>query len=492
VRRWSLRGWLLFVSTLFAVLVVGGVALTTFVIVTDGMQTVAYETTVRASQGITAAIREAVAAAQAEIGSASAGDQSDRMLRQRLSLRLGDFASAMGASSTYIALYEGQDPLWYSVPDALHPSLAPARERAVSTGAQTRSIIARKGLAPGLFGSAHLSRMVAHVPLELPGLRDVVIDVTYAPFAEERAIDEIRLPMTVLAVSAMIVMIFLMQTSMTWVLSLVDDLRRAADSIDAGRLDERLPEVGDNEIGELARSLNRLIERLRRRSEAQGRFVADASHELATPVAGIRGYTSILRAWGADDAKVRDEAIDAIDRESRRMARLTNELLSLLHADQGLRLSAERFDLNSVVRERLAATANRVIERGIEFVGPEDESLTVVGDRGRVEDVLSILLENAAKYTPDGGRVEVRTSRRREQVTISVTDTGKGIAEEDLARLFDRFFRSEQARADGEVGFGLGLAIAKSILDNMNATIDVTSTVGVGTTFTIMMPRGRL
>ena len=210
-----------------------------------------------------------------------------------------------------------------------------------------------------------------------------------------------------------------MQTSMVWVLNLVDNLRKAADSIDAGRLDERLPDAGDNEIGELARSVNRLIERLQRRSEAQARFVADASHELATPVAGIRGYTSILREWGAEDPKVRDEAIDAIDRESRRMARLTADLLNLLHADQGVVLKSERFDLNTIVRERLARIASRWIDKDLEFVGPEEESLSMVGDPDRVEDVISILLDNAAKYTPAEGSVFALTERTRDTVTIA-------------------------------------------------------------------------
>ncbi len=116
----------------------------------------------------------------------------------------------------------------------------------------------------------------------------------------------------------------------------------------------------------------------------------------------------------------------------------------------------------------------------------------MLGDPERVEDVLSILLDNAAKYTATGGRVSVKTWRRREMITIVVSDTGKGIPHEDLPRLFDRFFRSEAARAAGEGGFGLGLAIAKSILDNMNGTISVDSEPGVGTTFLITLPRGRL
>jgi len=333
---------------------------------------------------------------------------------------------------------------------------------------------------------------VIHTPIELPGGDLGVLDVTYIPDDEETVIDAIRLPMTILALSAMLIMVVLMQTSMVWVLNLVDDLRQAADSIDAGRLEERLPESGENEIGDLARSLNHLIERLQRRADAQGRFVADASHELATPVAGIRGYTSILRAWGAEDPVVLEEAIDAIDRESGRMARLTSELLNLLHADQGLRLKTERFDVNAVARERLAATASRYLDKQIEFEGPEDESLFMLGDPDRLEDVMAILLDNAGKYTPPGGTVAVRTYRLRDEITIEVSDTGKGIPAEDLPRLFDRFFRSESARAEGEAGFGLGLAIAKSIVDSMGGTISVESVVDEGTGFTIVLPRGRM
>lgn len=298
--------------------------------------------------------------------------------------------------------------------------------------------------------------------------------------------------MAILALSAMAVMVVLMQTSMAWVLNLVDDLRKAADSIDAGRLDERLPDDAQNEIGELARSINRLIERLQRRADAQSRFVADASHELATPVAGIRGYTSILRAWGGEDPKVREEAIDAIDRESQRMARLSGDLLNLLHADQGLRLKSERFDLNVLVRERLAVTASKYLDKDIEFIGPEEDTLVMVGDADRVEDVLSILLDNAGKYTPSEGAVVVTTAKRRDTVTITVSDSGEGIPEADLPRLFDRFFRSDKARAAGEAGFGLGLAIAKSIVDSMGGTIAVESIVGQGTMFIFELPRGRV
>jgi signal transduction histidine kinase len=188
---------------------------------------------------------------------------------------------------------------------------------------------------------------------------------------------------------------------------------------------------------------------------------------------------------------VRDEAIDAIDRESKRMTRLTSDLLNLLHADQGLRLKSECFDVNVIARERLAATASRYLERQVEYEGPEDDSLIMVGDAERLEDVMSSLLDNAGKYTRPGGVVAVRTRRVLDEVVIEVSDTGKGIPPKDLPRLFDRFYRSDQARAEGEPGFGLGLAIAKSIVENMGGTVSADSELGEGTTFTVTVPRGR-
>ncbi len=494
MRPLSLRGWLLIVSLIFAVLVVGGIALTTYVIVADGMQAVAYETTARVANSSFVVVKEAVAEGQLIAKSEGlSGPAAVAAATAALRERMPELLGRAGVSEAEFALYDPSGAvLWSSAKSALHPGLAEARRRAMATGILTRSQGAQGDLISGLFSRARLGTSIVHMPVRLPGGATGVFDVTYVPDNEERVINAIRVPMTILALSAMLIMVVLMQTSMSWVLNLVDDLRRAADSIDANRLDERLPDEAENEIGALARSLNRLIERLRRRSDAQSRFVADASHELATPVAGIRGYTSILRAWGGEDPKVRSEAIDAIDRESRRMARLTNDLLNLLHADQGLRLRTERFDLNVLVRDRIATTASSYLDKDIEYVGPEEESLVMVGDPERTEDVISILLDNASKYTPQSGKIVVDTSRKRETVTLLVTDSGPGIAPEDVPRIFDRFFRSDLARSAGEGGFGLGLAIAKSIVENMGGTISVASTLGEGTTFVVQLPRGRL
>ena len=494
MRRSSLRATLLAISVLFAMLVVGGIALTSYVIVSDGMQVVAVDTTRRLSSTADVVVRDVVDVA--ERTATARGLTGDAAAEEALSAVIAavpDALSRAGMSEAQFALYDQNlKLLWASAGTTDSPQQSESRRLALSTGLPRRTIGRQGDMLSGLVTRARLGMTVSHTPLRLPGGHIGILDVAHTPLSEERVIDSIRKPMAALAVTAMLIMVLLMQTSMVWVLGLVDNLRKAADSIDAGRYDERLPVTGNSEITDLARSLNHLIGRLQRRADAQSRFVADASHELATPVAGIRGYTSILRAWGADDPKVRDEAVDAIDRESRRMARLTADLLNLLHADQGLVLRSERFDLNALVRERLAATASRWIDKDIEFEGPEEDSLLMVGDADRVEDVIAILLDNASKYTQALGHVAVETRRRRENVVIEVRDTGQGIPVEDLPRIFDRFFRSEASRAAGEGGFGLGLAILKSIVESMGGTISVASEVGVGTTFTVRLPKGRV
>jgi signal transduction histidine kinase len=223
----------------------------------------------------------------------------------------------------------------------------------------------------------------------------------------------------------------------------------------------------------------------------QTRFVADASHELATPVAGIRGYVGILRGWGADDPDVRAESLDAIDRESRRMVRLTRQLLGLIRSEHEFDYHSVRHDVNAVCREVIAGAATRHVDKGILFTGPPETPLTLLADPERVEEVVSILVDNAAKYTQPGGRVTVSTCGRRGDVVITVADTGCGIPADDLPFIFERFYRSDQSRSVESGGFGLGLAIAKQIVDSSGGLIDVTSMLGEGTVFTVRLPRGR-
>lgn len=485
----TIRQRLFGLSVLVSVIVVGGIALTTYLIVSDGMQVVARQASERAAAGTANMLRGTIGYISAAQGDGAPDENRSATFMEMLPDAL---RYAMPVGTEYALFTDSlMEAAWSSSEGIFSPDQSAMRAEAARSGEPTFSMIERGGLLAGLFDRGKLDLTVVHTPIVLPDGSMGVLDVTYTPYNEEQVIDSVRIPMAIMSVAAMIIMVALVQASTGWMLSLVNDLRRAADSIDAGRLDERLPADDQNEIGDLARSINRLIEHLQRRADAQSRFVADASHELATPVAGIRGYTSLLRSWGGEDKELREEAIGAIERESRRMARLSSDLLNLLHADQGLVLKSERINLNTLVRERLATTASRYLSKEIEFVGPEEESLIMAGDPNRLEDVLSILLDNAGKYTPEHGQVVVTTSRQKDMVVITVSDSGEGIPEADLPRIFDRFFRSGKARAEGESGFGLGLAIAKVVVESMGGTITADSKLGEGTLFTVELPRGR-
>lgn len=496
MRRLSLRTSLLLASIAFAIVAIGGVALVTYVVVAQGITSVSQDVSLRVASEVervlTLQLRVAAAQAHAEgLTGTAAQARAQAIAIDNLETIYG----ARAPAEPQVAFYDADSVMqWASAPNAVLPKQSAVHAQVQETGEQVQDTVPLRPPLTGLFTPATLDAQVVHSPVELSGGGTGVIDVVYYPVREEQAIDAIRAPMAALALTTMIVMVLIMQVSLTWVLRLVDNLRQAADAIDAGRLDVRLPVQGENEIGDLARSINRLIDRLKRRSEAQTRFVADASHELATPVAGIRGYVSILRGWGIDDPEVRTEAVNAIDRESRRMARLASELLTLVRSEQALEVRQVRFDLNMAARETLAVISSRYADKKQRFVGPDEGPLVMVGDPDRVEDVISILLDNAAKYTPPAGRVSVTTRRRKELVAIEVADTGPGIPPHDLPNIFERFYRSDtsRTRGTGVGGFGLGLAIARSITEELGGTLDVESTLGFGTAFTLTLPRGRV
>ncbi len=258
-------------------------------------------------------------------------------------------------------------------------------------------------------------------------------------------------------------------------------------------LSQRLPvERPHDELGQLASTFNDLLARLdvafRQREESlqqQRRFVADASHELRTPLTSIEGYARMLERWGAEDPAVVREGAAAIGRESARMRHLVEGLLSLAHGDVEVSLDLRSHDLREVANDAVAAA--RIVASGKVRVFssvPEAPVMATV-DRERIYQVLGILLDNAIKYTPEGGSVRVDVVDRGDRVELTVSDTGVGIESGDLSRVFDRFYRADTARSAG--GSGLGLAIAKQIVEQHGGSIEVASDAGEGATFTITL-----
>ena len=278
-------------------------------------------------------------------------------------------------------------------------------------------------------------------------------------------------------------------------LSSVDEVVDSAQKITESNLSKRLPvSHPKDKIGRLTITINGLLERLEtafaRREDAlsrQRQFAADAGHELRTPLTSISGYAQMLEEGGLNDPHVVRESVAAIRKESERMRELVEDLLSLAWGDEGAPPTLEHHDLGAVVYETVQATRATTKKRVIiEYDVPEHQ-VTAIFDERRIRQVASILLDNAVKYTPDGGRVTVAVREIADSAELEVADTGIGISEEQLPHIFERFHRADEARTAG--GVGLGLAIARQIIDAHGGRIRVNSKLGGGSTFTATLPK---
>jgi two-component system, OmpR family, sensor kinase len=279
-------------------------------------------------------------------------------------------------------------------------------------------------------------------------------------------------------------------------LSPVEAVVRAAGEMSEGDLSRRLPVANPkDEIGRLTTTINALLARLEvaftRLEETlsrQRRFAADASHELRTPLTSISGHARMLDEWALDgDKETARRSLGTIRREAGRMRGLIESLLTLTRGDEGAPMEVGRHDLGAVGKEATetarAAADGRV---SVEFV-PIGHEITATFDRERVLQVASILVDNAVKYTPDGGSVKVRVEEEDGSVALAVSDTGVGISEDQLDLVFERFHRADPSRSEG--GAGLGLSIARQIAEAHGGQIRAKSTPGIGSTFTLLLPK---
>jgi heavy metal sensor kinase len=270
----------------------------------------------------------------------------------------------------------------------------------------------------------------------------------------------------------------------------VERLHRLTAEITAERLDRRLPvERPDDELGRLAHTINEMIARLERSFAEVRRFTADASHELRTPLAAIRAEAEVALARPLSAAD-HQELLGSVLEECERLTRLTDQLLALAREDAGAPAAYRAIDLSALVADVAATMRPLAQARSLRLEHVAAEGLTVRGDEGRLRQVFYNLLDNAIKYTPEGGAVEVRAAAEGDAAVVSVRDTGVGIAAEHLPRVFDRFYRVDKARSRAEGGTGLGLSIARSIVLAHGGRIDLASTPGQGTVCTVTLPLG--
>jgi two-component system, OmpR family, sensor kinase len=284
-------------------------------------------------------------------------------------------------------------------------------------------------------------------------------------------------------------------------LSPVSAIVTAAHRITEGDRSKRLPVANSkDEIGDLAATINGMLSqlektltRLEETLDRQRRFVADASHELRTPLTSIHGYAQVLEEWALRDPQIGPESVAAIKRESERMKELVENLLELARGDEGMKLHLKDDNLTEVVEE--AAESARAAWNGkvhIERPTPKQgvQRVRALFDRDRLRQALSILLDNAVKYTSDGGRVTIRIVEEDGSVGVEVSDTGIGIPEDQIPHVFQRFYRAEEARSTE--GLGLGLSIARQIAEDHGGSIEVRSKPREGSTFILRIPRSKV
>ena len=232
-------------------------------------------------------------------------------------------------------------------------------------------------------------------------------------------------------------------------------------------------------------------ERLRELDRVKDEFIALVSHELRTPLTSIRGYLELV----VDDAATaglppeQREWLNVIDRNADRLLKLVEDLLISAQAHSGsLALTQSELDVSTIVRHCAEAFAPAAAARGIRLECVAEPDLLMTGDPGRIGQVVDNLVSNALKFTPAGGRVELLASARNGGVRIEVADTGMGIPADEQGRLFDRFFRTARAQDEAIAGAGLGLSIAKAIVEAHGGDISYRTVEGEGTTFTVDLP----
>ena len=263
----------------------------------------------------------------------------------------------------------------------------------------------------------------------------------------------------------------------------------AANQIDRGTLDARLdvPEP-DDELKHLAQTLNGMLDRVSAAYHQQGRFVADVSHELRTPLAVMQGNVDLLSRWGAEDPAVRNDSIRALAKQTAYMNALVENLLFLARSDNArFQLNQTTFSVDALfselVEEQTLINPAHVYQK---TCSPQDAVL--LADRAMIGQMLRALLDNSAKYTPEGGSISLGFAQTEQACVLTVKDSGVGMSQQDCEHIFERFYRVDAARARATGGMGLGLSIVLAIAQSHGGTARAKSTPDGGTTVTVTIP----
>ncbi|MCR5834324.1 MAG: HAMP domain-containing histidine kinase [Selenomonadaceae bacterium] len=246
--------------------------------------------------------------------------------------------------------------------------------------------------------------------------------------------------------------------------------------------------TADDELNQLAKTLNEMLDRLQGGIDKQKKFVSDASHELRNPLTVIKGYVELIERYGTGDPAFLTENLNTISSEAQNMQNLLQNLLFLSRTDQNTqKINKKILDLDDIVGDVMNKLKTVTKTHTVELTA--NTPAKIYGDGTIIRQMIRIFLDNALKYTPEGGSIRVASIIEGENILLSISDSGIGIAPENRQKIFDRFFRIDSEDLVSEAnGSGLGLSIAKWIAEHHDITIDVDSELGKGTTFTLKIP----
>ncbi len=266
----------------------------------------------------------------------------------------------------------------------------------------------------------------------------------------------------------------------------INGIRIAAEKLAQGQYDQKIPLAGPKEIKELAASFNQMAGQIKRSQQQLRHFVADASHQLKSPLTSIHGFAQALLDGTASDDTAKQRAATIISDESRRMKRQVDELLELARMQAGqLKMEREQVNVNELLEHCREVFEVQAEEKKVTVKIEAEPPIHVLGDFDRLEQAFSNILDNAIKNSPTNSEVKIISRNLRpDSIEVRIIDNGPGIPPEQLPYLFERFHQADSLRS----GFGLGLAIAKEIFLAHGGTIDVKSEPGEGTEFILKLP----
>ena len=270
----------------------------------------------------------------------------------------------------------------------------------------------------------------------------------------------------------------------------IQDISHASRELARGNLDFRVKPTTSDEIGELAVAFNKMAKELKLQDGLRNTFIANVSHELRTPLASVQGFIQALLD-GAIEEQDRDKYLEIVLGETKRMSSLINSFLNLAKIESGkFPMEFSEFDINELLRRCILMFEQQIEAKKLQVDIRLSEDKTMVwADADRISQVITNLVDNAVKFSQEGGSLGIWTETLDNKVLVSIADTGEGIPEEDQASVFERFYKVDKSHSRSKPGTGIGLSIVKRIIAQHGEKIWLKSAPGEGATFTFSLTK---